>query len=464
MIKSTSSAYKWWLLALMMVSTAMAILDTTIINSVIPALSKDFSENLSHIEWIVTGYLLSMCIMLPTAGWFASKWGYKRIYLIGMILFTLGSYMCYLSSSLSMLIFSRVVEGIGSGVVQSLGLAIIIRHFDARNRALALGLWGIASAAAVSMGPYLGGELLLLYGWNSLFAINVPVGVLNILVAALVMNEVKDSGIGKFNLWGFLLTGLPAPLLVVGLALGVSLGWSSIIVLSTLSGAILSGIGFVLYNKSSKEPFIDFSIFHNRNFALSVIALGGLGFGFYGGNYLFPLYMEHSLSYTAIMVGGFYLPVGLLQGVLAPISGVLARRTGEWILVVVGLSLFCIYLLMSAWYGLETSFGYIVVSVLLRGFGLGLSFTSLNALAVKTLSHEQMTSASGINNTIKQVSGSLGIAIFTALITSSLHPEKLSLVTPKEHYVEAVDSSFYIALFFALFGLLAVLFMRRVVR
>ncbi len=447
----------------MMISTAMAILDTTIINSVIPALLHDFHENLNDVEWIVTGYLLSMCVMLPTAGWMAQKWGYKRMYLVGMVSFTFGSYLCYASTGLWELVWSRVLEGFGSGIVQSLGLAIIIRHFEVRTRTIALGLWGVASAAAVSMGPYLGGELLRDFGWNSLFAVNVPVGVLNILAAVFVMKEVRDSGVGRFNLWGFLLTGLWAPLLVVGLSLGVSSGggwyrgWDSLFVVGCLVGAVLMAVGFVWFNMRSREPLIDFSIFRDRTFSLSVVALFGLGFGFYGGNYLLPLYMEHSLGYSALLVGGLYLPVGLIQGVLAPLSGFLSRRTGEWLLVVVGLGLLVVYLVLSAMYDLNTSYGYIVLSVLLRGVGLGLSFTPLNALAVKYLSHTQMTSASGINNTIKQVSGSLGIAIFTAVISGSIAAGQLEPSSASVDYVVAVDISFWIAAVFALLGLMAIL-------
>ncbi len=461
-MKTTNPAYKWWLLVLMMVSTAMAILDTTIINSVIPALLREFHTSLTHVEWIVTGYLLSMCVMLPTAGWFGEKWGYKRIYVIGMVFFTLGSLMCYLSESLGMLIFSRVIEGFGSGVVQSLGLAIIIRHFDVKTRTVALGLWGIASAAAVSMGPYLGGELLKLYGWNSLFVINVPIGVLNITGAAIIMKEVKEDNAGRFNLGGFLLTALWAPLLVVGLAMGVSkgggtwAGWGSPFVIGSLVGSVLMFVGFVMYNSRSKTPIVDFTIFKDRTFRLTVIALGCLGFGFYGGNYLLPLYLENSMSYSAIVVGGLYLPAGILQGVLSPLSGLLARRTGEWILVVVGFSIFTAYLTLSAFYDESTPYWLVLLTVYMRGVGLGLAFTPLNALSVKNLSHEQMTSASGVNNTIKQVSGSLGIAIFTAIIASTLGRGNV-----KMDYVDSVDWSFVISAALSFVGLVALVLLRK---
>ncbi len=466
-MKIKQSAYKWWLLALMMISTAMAILDTTIINSVIPELLKNFNQTLTRVEWIVTGYLLSMCVMLPTAGWMAEKWGYKRIYIIGMVTFTLGSLFCYTSTNLDQLIAARVVEGFGSGIVQSLGLAIIIRNFDIKERTIALGLWGIASAAAVSMGPFLGGELLKNFGWNSLFIVNVPIGVLNIVGALIIMREVRDSDAGKFNFWGMLLTGLWAPMLVVGLAMGVSLGegwlygWDSPFVLSMLAGSLLMGVGFIFFNKRSESPVIDFTIFKDRSFSLSIIALGCLGFGFYGGNYLLPLYLEHSLSYSAIVVGGLYLPAGILQGVLAPISGIIAKRTGEWILVIIGFALFVIYLALSAFYNETTPYWLILLTVYMRGIGLGLAFTPLNALAVRSLSHDQMTSASGISNTVKQVSGSLGIAIFTAIIAESLRPSPFTAETPAERYVGSVDWSYIIAATLAFFGFIALFMMRK---
>lgn len=442
----------------MMISTAMAILDTTIVNSVIPALVREFHSSLLSVEWIVTGYLLSMCVMLPTAGWLAEKWGYKLIYTLGMACFTVGSLMCYLSGSLGELIFARVIEGFGSGVVQSLGLAIIVRNFGIKTRTIALGLWGVAAAAAVSMGPYMGGAMLNNYGWNTLFGVNVPIGIINIIGAIIIMKETKDPNAGRFSIKGFVLTALWAPLLVVGLAMGVSkgnswmVGWSSPFVIGSLTGAVAMGYGFVVYNLRSKTPIIDFTIFRDRTFRLSIVALGCLGFGFYGGNYLLPLYLEHSLSYSAITVGALYLPVGIVQGTLAPISGIIARKSGEWILVSIGFTIFVAYLALSAFYSETTPYWIVLTTMYMRGVGLGLAFTPLNALCVKYLAREQMTSASGVNNTIKQVSGSLGIAIFTAIIASSYGSENA-----KAQYTESIDYSFIIATAFALIGLIAVL-------
>lgn len=466
MITATSPSYKWWLLALMMISTAMAVLDTTIINSGIPILMRDFSETISRAEWIVTGYLISMCVMLPTAGWMAQKWGYKRIYLIGLVVFTLGSVLCTVSQNMSQLIAARVVEGFGSGAVQSLGMAIIIRHFDGKLRGIALGLWAVSAAAAVSMGPYLGGMLLTDYQWNSLFMINIPFGVIGILGTAFIMKEVKEANMGRFDLLGFLLVAMATPLLVVALAMGASrspsvlTGWGSPYVLWSILLSVGMMVWFVMHTLRSKSPILDLTIFRKPSFALSTIALTFFGIGLFGGNYLLPLYLEHSLSYSALAAGSVYLPVGIIQGALAPLTGIMAKWTGERLLVVSGLIVFTSYFALSAFFDATTPAWLISTTVYLRGVGIGLSFTPLNTIAVSELSHEQMTSASGVSNTVKQVSGSIGIAIFTALIASS-STASMSHSVAEQNYIYSIDWSFGIAALFSFLGLITVLFIRK---
>lgn len=466
MITTTSPSYKWWLLALVMISTAMAVLDTTIVNSGIPILMRDFSETLSRAEWIVTGYLISMCVMLPTAGWMAQKWGYKRVYLTGLIVFTVGSLLCTFSQNTDQLIASRVIEGFGSGAVQSLGMAIIIRHFDGRMRGIALGLWAVSAAAAVSMGPYLGGLLLTDYSWNSLFVINVPFGVLGIVGTAIVMKEVRDEGMGRFDLLGFLLVAIATPLLVVALSMGASrtvsafTGWSSPFVIGSLVASLLMLAWFVDHTRRSKSPIIDLTIFTKRTFALAIVALTFFGIGLFGGNYLLPLYLEHSLNYSALAAGSVYLPVGIIQGTLAPLTGVVAKWTGERVLVISGLIIFTSYFALSALFDTTTPAWLISTTVYLRGVGIGLSFTPLNTLAVSELTHSQMTSASGVSNTVKQVSGSIGIAIFTALIASGVSTAATHAVA-EQNYVHSIDWSFGIAALFSLLGLITVLFIRK---
>ncbi|MEG3047800.1 MAG: DHA2 family efflux MFS transporter permease subunit [Mucinivorans sp.] len=458
-------SYKWWLLLLVMVGTAMAVLDSTIVNVGIPVIMRMLDTPLEMAQWVVTAYLVSMCVMLPTAGWIAQKWGYKKIYLTGLVVFTLGSLLCTFASSIEWLVAARVIEGFGSGTVQSLGMAIIIRHFDNKMRGLALGLWAIAAAASVSMGPYLGGILLTHFHWNALFMVNVPVGVIASVATFFVMREVKDSPMGRFDLVGFLLVALATPLLVVGLAMGAAQtksaigGWDSPFVISSIIISLVMLVFFVLHSLRNPSPVIDLSIFRNRSFAVSIIALTCFGIGLYGGNYLLPLYLEHSLSYSALAAGSVFLPVGLIQGSLAPLTGVFSRWTGNKILIVSGLVIFTSYFLLSSIFDTTTSAWLISTTVYMRGIGIGLAFTPLNTMAVSNLTPPQMTSASGVANTVKQVSGSIGIAIFTALISSSTIAGQ-SLACREHDYVGAIDTSFMLAAIFSILGLVAVLFLR----
>lgn len=459
------NSYKWWLLALVMVSTAMAVLDTTIINVGIPDIMRSFDASLSQVEWVVTAYLISMCVMLPTAGWIAQKWGYKRIYLSGLVVFTLGSLWCSVSGSVGELIAARVLEGFGSGTVQSLGMAIIIRHFDNKERGLALGLWAISTAASVSMGPYLGGLLETHYSWHSLFIVNIPIGVVASVLTFFVMREVKDDHLGRFDLLGFLLVAISTPLLVVGLAMGASqsqsvlTGWSSPYVLLAIFASLAMLVIFVIHSLRIPSSIIDLTIFKNRSFSISIIALTFFGIGLFGGNYLLPLYLEHSLSYSALAAGSVFLPVGVIQGGLAPLTGILNRWTGNKILIVSGLIVFTSYFVLSSFFDQTTPYWLIVTTVYLRGVGIGLAFTPLNTMAVSGLSPEQMTSASGVANTVKQVSGSIGIAIFTALISSAAVAGE-SFDKAANGYVASIDDSFMIAAVFSALGLVATLFLR----
>ncbi|MEG0656388.1 MAG: DHA2 family efflux MFS transporter permease subunit [Mucinivorans sp.] len=457
--------YKWWLLLLVMVGTAMAVLDSTIVNVGVPDIMRSLGASLDLTQWVITAYLIAMCVMLPTAGWVAQKWGYKKIYLGGLVVFTIGSLLCTLSTSIEWLIGARVIEGFGSGTVQSLGMAIIIRHFDNKLRGLALGLWAIAAAASVSMGPYLGGILVTHFHWGSLFMVNVPIGIVASLATWAVMSEVKDENMGRFDLLGFLLVAIATPLLVVSLAMGATQahavigGWHSPYVQAGIAVSLVMLAIFVLHSLRNPSPVIDLSIFRDRSFAISIIALTFFGIGLYGGNYLLPLYLEHSLSYSALAAGSVFLPVGLIQGSLAPLTGIFSRWTGNKVLIVAGLVIFSSYFLLSALFDTTTPYWLIATTVYMRGVGIGLSFTPLNTMAVARLAPEQMTSASGVANTVKQVSGSIGIAIFTALISGSgVVGESYGL--SEHNYVGAIDLSFLIAALFSLLGLVAVLFLR----
>ena len=219
-----SRSYKWWVLAVIMVGTFMAVLDVTVVNVGLPTIMNVFHIGLSTAEWVVTAYMITMTIMLPTAGWLADRYGNKRIYVLGMILFTFGSWCCGRATVDEFLIFSRALQGVGSGIIQSLGLAIVSREFPAKQLSTALGLWAVAAAASISFGPLVGGFLVDDYSWHLIFDVNVPIGILGIAASLLIQKEWRNPDIGRFDWSGFVSVALFMPLVIYGLARGNASG------------------------------------------------------------------------------------------------------------------------------------------------------------------------------------------------------------------------------------------------
>ena len=324
-----SSGYKWWILGMIMLGTFMAVLDVTVVNVGLPAIMSAFGIGISSAEWVITAYMITMTIMLPSAGWFADRFGNKRVYMLGLALFTLGSWLCGKASSDPFLIGARALQGVGSGIIQALGLAIVTREFKPAERGLALGLWSMAAAASISFGPLLGGYLVDAYSWHKIFDVNVPVGVLAVLLAAFVQKEWKNQTRSPFDWQGFAAIVLFMPLAIYALARGNSPsnpgGWSApeVIGCFIVAGAALAW--FIVAELRNPAPLLQIRLLAERNFGISMAVLTLFAIGMLGGTYLLPLYMQRGLGYTALAAGSMFLPVGVIQGVLSAVSGYLTR-------------------------------------------------------------------------------------------------------------------------------------------
>ncbi|MDP4206976.1 MAG: MFS transporter, partial [Bacteroidota bacterium] len=212
-----SKSYKWWLLGNIMIGTFMAVLDATIVNVGLPKIMASFGVGLDKIEWVLTAYMLAMAVMLPTSGWLADRFGYKRMYFMGLLLFTFGSFLCGLAENENMLILARVIQGLGAGAIQPIGMAIITHEFPPQQRGLALGFWGIAAAASVSFGPLIGGYLVDNFSWQLIFDVNVPVGILGLLATIIIQREYRNKNVRNFDLIGFISVSIFLPVLIYAL-------------------------------------------------------------------------------------------------------------------------------------------------------------------------------------------------------------------------------------------------------
>jgi DHA2 family multidrug resistance protein len=418
------TSYRWWVLGSVMIGTFMAVLDATVVNVALARIMGVFGVTLDQVEWVLTAYLLVFGIMLPTSGWVADHFGYRRTYMFALGLFTAGSLLCSLSWSLGSLIVFRVIQGAGAGFLIPVGLAIITREFPEEQRGLALGFWSVAAAASVSLGPMVGGYLVDYFSWHAIFDINVPIGGLGVAAAYLIQREYVAPGSRRFDPVGFISLAAFLGFLLLALANGNAAwntgGWSSRYIVTCFALSAIGLIVFLATELTIAHPLIDLSLFKSFNFSMSNLILFIFGLGMFGSVFLLPLYLQNSLGYTAFQAGLFFLPVGLLQGGVAPIGGLVADRLSPKIPALLGLALMAYSFYLNADLSLFSMHSQVSHALVFRGLGMGLLFAPLSALALTGIPPERMAQASGMFNVIRQIGGSFGVAIFGAVMTSRI--------------------------------------------
>lgn len=420
-----SKYYKWFVLGNIMLGTFMAVLDSTIVNVSLPKIMSSFGVGLSTIQWVITAYMLAMAAMLPTSGWLADKFGYKKVYFWGLFLFTFGSLLCGLSNDETSLIVSRVIQGLGAGMVQPLGMAIITREFPPHQRGMALGFWSIAAAASVSFGPLIGGYLVDNFNWQLIFNVNVPVGVIALILTIVIQREFVHPNVRKFDYIGFISVIIFLPVLLYALSEGNaatnSAGWSATYIIVCFVISAIGLVVFVTQELTTENPLLDLSLLKDRNFGLSNLILFVFGMGMFGSTFLLPLYLQNSMGYTALQSGAVFLPVGILQGFISPIAGWFSDKVNPKIPLFTGMGLLVFSFYLNSDLSFLTEKSFIMTSLYIRGLGMGMIFTPLSALSLTTIPRDKMAQASGITNTIRQIGGSLGVAVLSTLLTSRVN-------------------------------------------
>ena len=408
-----------------MIGTFMAVLDATIVNVGLPKIMASFGTSLDKIEWVITAYMLALAVMLPTSAWLADKFGYKRIYFWGLFLFTFGSFLCGISNDEVMLIISRTIQGLGAGAIQPIGMAIITREFPPKQRGLAIGFWAIAAAASVSFGPLIGGYLVDNFSWQWIFNVNVPIGVLGMIFTIVIQREYMNKNVGKFDLVGFISVSIFLPVLIFALAEGNAAtnsdGWDAPYILACFAISALALAVFLTNEFIVKNPLIELKLLMDHNFGISNIIMFLFGMGMFGSTFLLPLYLQNSLGYTAYQSGLVFLPVGILQGLVSPIIGRISDKTNPKIPIMIGVILLAASFYLNGFLSHLTEHSYIMTSLYLRGFAMGILFTPLSSIALNNIPREKMGQASGIFNIIRQLGGSFGVAILATILTSRVN-------------------------------------------
>ncbi len=413
---------KWIIAGTVLTGTIMAVLDSSIVNVALPDMSGTLGATIEEITWVVTSYILAQVIVMPITGLLAARFGRKRFYMSSVVLFTSASMACGFAHSLGTMVIFRVLQGFGGGVLLTVSQAILRESFPPEEQGMAMGLYGLGAVLAPAFGPTLGGWLTDQYSWPWIFYINVPIGVVNLILVSRFIEDppylVREQGYIDWTGLGLLVVGLGS--LQLMLEEGEKNDWfqSSYI----LRLAVIAAVGLVLFvwrELSVERPAVNLRILRNVSFS-SATALGGvLGLALNGSLFLLPVFLQTLIGFNAMQSGITMMPRSLAMALLMPIGGRFYNRLGPRVLVGAGLLTCGIgFYTMS---DLTTAVGFwdLFWPQLWQGVGFSLIFVALSTAALSTIPKPRMTAATGLYNVVRQVMGSVGIAVAATTLSSS---------------------------------------------
>jgi EmrB/QacA subfamily drug resistance transporter len=452
MTRLQSVPYKWLVAAVFVTGLFMDLLDTTIVNVALPTLARDFDAGTTTIEWVVTGYLLSLAVWIPASGWLGDRFGTKRVFMFALAMFTLGSALCGTANSIETLIFFRVLQGIGGGMLTPVGTAMLFRAFPPQERAAASAVLVIPVAVAPTIGPIIGGLLVDNLSWRWIFYVNVPIGVLAFIFAALVLREHREPNPGRFDILGFLLSGTGLPLVLYALAEAPGSGWTSTKVLVTGLGGIALLALLVVVELREREPLLDLRLFNDRMFRSANLVNFAASAGLLGVLFLLPLFLQnpalHNLSATESGLTTFPQAIGLV--IASRFTSKLYPRVGPRRLMAFGSLLTAVATSLFLGVDASTDLWWIRAIMFVRGISFAFAIIPLQAATFANISQADTGRASSIFNANRQVAASFGVAILATVLAdrTPANPDTAELVS-------AFHDAFFAAVILALVALAA---------
>jgi EmrB/QacA subfamily drug resistance transporter len=412
---------KWWTLVAVSFGLFMIMLDNTIVNVALPTLQKSLHLKISELEWIVTGYALTFGALMLTGGKLADLFGRRLIFVVGLLIFTGSSLACGLAGTATALIAARVVQGVGAALMNPSTLSIITVTFPPRQRGTAIGIWAGVSALALAIGPLVGGLIVEHIGWSWIFFINIPVGVLAVVAAFVFIDESRDTSKDQRpDIPGLITSALGLFSLSYALIEANQYGWTSTRILTAFAIAAVSLTAFVLLELRQRLPMLDLSLFRNRTFAGANGVMLLLGLAMFGVFFYVSLYVQQVLGYTPTQAGAAFLPWTLLIIVLAPQAGRLSDRIGPRPLVTGGMIVLTGSLVLFSQMGTNESFWGLLPAMILGGVGMSAAMAPVTAAAMSSVRPEKAGVGSAVLNSMRQVGGSLGIAIIGAIVAAGV--------------------------------------------
>ncbi len=406
-----SSHSSWWTLVVVCVATFMLLLDVTIVNVALPQIQASLGASFSDLQWVVDAYALTLAAFLLTAGSLADLFGRRRLFIIGIAVFTVASLSSGLSSSPSILNISRAVQGVGGAAMFATALALLAQQYQGRERGTAFGIWGATTGAAVAVGPLVGGVLTAGFGWESIFYINIPIGIAAIALTLMRVRASHRPGARARIDWGGLVTFSAALFcLIFALIRGNAAGWSSTPIVTLLVVAAVLLIAFFALERRGANPMLDLSLFRKPTFAGASIVAFALSGSIFAMFLYFTIYLQDLLGFAPLATGLRFLPISLLSFVVSAAAGKLTARLPARGFLGGGLLTIGAGLLLMHGLDAGSHWTALLPGFILAGVGIGLVNPPLASTAVAVVDPQRSGMASGISSTFRQVGLATGIA------------------------------------------------------
>jgi DHA2 family multidrug resistance protein len=414
------AANPWIVAASVMLATFMVVLDSSVANVALPHIAGNLSATTDESTWVLTSYLVSNAIMLPTSGWIARRIGRKRLLLLSILIFTVASLLCGMAINMPMLIVARILQGVGGGGMQPLAQAILLESFPPRQHGTAMAVFGVGVIVAPIIGPTLGGWITDSYSWRWIFYINLPIGILALFMVNLNVEDppyLRQKFKGAIDYLGFGMLALWLGTLQLVLDKGQEADWfETSWVRWTAAVSTLALLAFILRELTNREPIVHLQIFANRNFSVGTLITGIYGFVMYASTAMLPLFLQTMMGYSALQSGMSVSPRGFGAMASMVAAGFLVRYIDPRVLMAFGFALLGYSTWLLGQINLAIGMGSVVMPNIVSGLAMGFVFVPLTTMTLSRLPKQEMGNATGIYNLMRNIGGSIGIASVTTML------------------------------------------------
>jgi EmrB/QacA subfamily drug resistance transporter len=438
----------------------MVILDSTVVNVALPGLVKDFNSNISTLQWSITGYTLALSAVIPLAGWMTDRFGAKRIFLITIGLFTIGSILCSFAQSPEQLILYRIIQGLGGGMVAPIGMAMIFRLAPPDKMGAVMGMLGVPMLLAPALGPVLSGWLVEYSTWHWIFLINLPIGIIAIFVGIRFLPNIERKDVPSLDILGIIL----APIAFSTLAYAVNEGgksWTSTQTLTALTVGVVALILFIIVELRQNQPLLELRVFGSSDFTRGIIITWISQIALFGAIVLIPIYLQQVKGYGPLDTGLILLPQALASAIFMPLGGKLFDKFGARPMAITGLSMITIALFMLSKVSMDTSILFIDCALAMMGAGMGLSMMSINTHVLQSAPRKLVNRVTPLTTAAQQVMTSFAVAGLTGYLLSRITNHVAEVKDPLQASVLAYGDTFLLTACLAFVGALLGFILRR---